>query len=170
MARLFSPLRVGDHELAHRVVMAPLTRYRCDDDWVPLPMVSEYYTQRACVPGTLIITEGTIISKRHASRRNVPGIWSEAQIQAWKEVVEAVHAKGCRIWCQLWSLGRCGTPEVLESVGSYLMSSSAVPLRGDGKQTPIEMSEDDIQLVIREYAQAARNAMEAGFDGVELHG
>lgn len=122
------------------------------------------------MPGTLIISEGTIISKRHAGRPNVPGIWSEAQIQAWKEIVDAVHAKDCRIWCQLWSLGRGGTPEVLESVGSQLMSSSPVPLKGEGKQTPMGMSEEEIQITIKEYVQAAKNAMEAGFDGVELHG
>lgn len=100
----------------------------------------------------------------------MPGIWSEAQIQAWKDIVGAVHAKGCRIWCQLWALGRGGTPEILESVGSRLMSSSAVPLKDDGRSTPTEMSEEDIQKTIQEYAQAARNAMRAGFDGVELHG
>lgn len=116
------------------------------------------------------MTEGTLISERHAGRRNVPGIWSEAQISAWKEVVDAVHAKGCRIWCQLWSLGRGGTPEVLQSAGSCLMSSSPVPLRGEDKQTPVEMTEEDIQLTIQEYVQAASNAMDAGFDGVELHG
>lgn len=116
------------------------------------------------------MTEGTLISERHAGRRNVPGIWSKAQIQAWKEIVEAVHAEGCRIWCQLWALGRGGMPETLESVGSRLMSSSAVPLKDDGKSVPIEMSEEDIRNTIQEYAQAARNALEAGFDGVELHG
>ncbi|KAK1091969.1 hypothetical protein LTR48_005241 [Friedmanniomyces endolithicus] len=170
MSKLFSPMKVGEAELSHRIAMAPLTRYRCDDDWVPLPMVTEYYTQRSCEPGTLIVSEATIIAKRHAGRLNVPGIWSQAQISAWREVTSAVHSKGCRIWCQLWAQGRAGHVAALESVGSKLMSSSAVPLKGDGMPVPVEMKEAEIRGTIDDYANAARNAIDAGFDGVEIHG
>ncbi|KAK5708201.1 hypothetical protein LTR97_000741 [Elasticomyces elasticus] len=150
--------------------MAPLTRYRCDDDWTPLPIVKEYYAQRSHTPGTLIVSEATVISKRHAGRLNVPGVWSQAQIVAWREVTDAVHAKGCRIWCQLWAQGRAGHLKALETVGSQLMSSSAVPLSGDGMPIPVAMSEADISSTIEDYAKAASNAIEAGFDGVEIHG
>ncbi|EMC93881.1 hypothetical protein BAUCODRAFT_141299 [Baudoinia panamericana UAMH 10762] len=170
MTKLFAPVKLGKDELAHRVVMAPLTRYRCDDDWVPLPIAKEYYSQRACIPGTLIISEATVISLRHAGRRNVPGLWAPAQIAAWREITNVVHAQGCRIWCQLWAQGRAGHADVLEGVGSKLMSSSAIPLSGDGKPVPVEMTEDDIQGTINDYVTAARNAIEAGFDGVEVHG
>ncbi|KAK4949493.1 hypothetical protein LTR10_012111 [Elasticomyces elasticus] len=150
--------------------MAPLTRYRCDDDWTPLPMVKEYYAQRSNTPGTLIVSEATLIAKHHAGRLNVPGIWSEAQIVAWRGVTDAVHAKGCRIWCQLWAQGRAGHLEALDTVGSQLMSSSAVPLSGDGMPIPVAMTESDISGTIEDYAKAASNAIEAGFDGVEIHG
>ncbi|KAK6398592.1 hypothetical protein LTR65_000144 [Meristemomyces frigidus] len=133
-------------------------------------MVKEYYVQRACIPGTLIISEATVISKRHAGRLNVPGIWSQAQIAAWKGITEAVHVKGCRMWCQLWAQGRAGHPKVLESVGSKLMSSSATPLSGKGEGVPVEMTEEDIWSTISDYAAAAKNAIQAGFDGVEIHG
>lgn len=188
MSKLFSPWQIGGQQLAHRVVLAPLTRYRCDDEWVPLPiakglscprlaftpsrltLLADYYAQRACLPGTLLITEATIISLQHAGRRNVPGIWSQAQVKAWRDIVEAVHARDCLIFCQLWAQGRAGHIEALESAGARLMSSSAVPLSGEGKLVPEEMTEHDIATTIEEYAAAARNAMDAGFDGVEVHG
>lgn len=81
-----------------------------------------------------------------------------------------MHDKGCRIWCQLWALGRGASPQILETVGSYPMSSSAVPMSGQGSPTPVEMTEEDIQMTSQEYVQAAKNAIAAGFDGVELHG
>jgi NADPH2 dehydrogenase len=129
----------------------------------------EYYAQRSAVPGTLLISEATLISERAASSRNVPGIWTEAQIAGWKNVVDAVHAKGCYIYCQLWHQGRAGSPEVLHSVGSKLRSSSAVPIN-ESKSTPEAMSEQDIWDSIHDYAGAAKNAIAAGFDGVEIHG
>lgn len=110
------------------------------------------------------------ISLRHVGRRNVPGIWSQAQIDAWREVTNAVHSKNCRIWCQLWVQGRAAHKDVIESVGSKYVSSSPVPLKGEGHPVPEEMSEEDIAVTIDEYAIAARNAIEAGFDGVEIHG
>ncbi|KAI1756866.1 NADH:flavin oxidoreductase/NADH oxidase [Xylaria castorea] len=169
MSTLFKPVRVGSATLGHRVAMAPLTRYRSDDDRVPLHMVKEYYEQRATVPGTLLISEATIISKSAASRNNVPGIFSQAQIARWKEVTDAVHEKGSFIYCQLWHLGRAGFPEILETMGSRVVSSSAVPIN-ETRAVPEEMTEEDIWEVIGDYATAAKNAIAAGFDGVELHG
>ncbi|KAJ0339501.1 hypothetical protein COL154_002754 [Colletotrichum chrysophilum] len=132
-------------------------------------MMKEYYEQRACVPGTLLISEGTLISHRTAGRWNVPGIWNEAHIAGWKEVTDAVHAKGSLIYCQLWHLGRGGRVDVLQQLGFNLESSSAVPINEDSP-TPVELTEDDITQIIQDCAQAARNAIQAGFDGVEIHG
>lgn len=99
----------------------------------------------------------------------MPGIWSDAQVKAWKQVTDAVHAKGCPIYCQLWHQGRAGMVETLHAEGSKLESSSAVPI-DDNSATPVAMSEEDIQQTIRDYVTAAKNAMAAGFDGVEIHG
>lgn len=110
-----------------------------------------------------------MIAKSAAGRRNVPGIWSAEHVQAWKKVTDAVHRKGCVIYCQLWHQGRAANPEVLESEGYRLLSSSAVPMSPDAA-TPEAMTEDEIQQTIKDYASAAANAIEAGFDGVEIHG
>ncbi|OLN91669.1 Chanoclavine-I aldehyde reductase 1 [Colletotrichum chlorophyti] len=169
MSKLFTPLNVGSIQLSNRLALAPLTRYRADDQWTPTSMMKEYYAQRACVPGTLLVSEGTMISFRAASRWNVPGIWTEEHIAGWKKVTDAVHAKGSFIYCQLWHLGRGGGTEVLGTLGLRLESSSAVPIAEDGP-VPVELSEKDIMKIIEEYAIAARNAIKAGFDGVEIHG
>ncbi|KAI0020787.1 NADH:flavin oxidoreductase/NADH oxidase [Xylariomycetidae sp. FL0641] len=168
MSKLFQEMQVGPVRLGHRVVMAPLTRYRCDDDMVPLPMVREYYEQRASTPGTLLISEATIISREAVASRNVPGIFTEAQIAGWKGVTDAVHAKGCFLYCQLWHQGRAGNPEVHREQGTELLSASAIPIDA-ARATPAAMTEADIAAVVAQYAAAARNALRAGFDGVELH-
>ncbi|KAI3324633.1 NADH:flavin oxidoreductase/NADH oxidase [Xylariaceae sp. AK1471] len=169
MSKLFKPMRVGSVTLGHRVAMAPLTRYRCDDNWVLLPMAKEYYEQRAVVPGTLLITEATLISRSAISRYNVPGLFNEAQIARWREITDAVHEKGSIIYCQIWHLGRAGRPEIHEAMGTKLKSCSAVRI-DETRGMPEEMTEEDIWEVIGDYATAAKNAIAAGFDGVELHG
>ncbi|KAB8227082.1 hypothetical protein ETB97_001786 [Aspergillus alliaceus] len=168
-SKLFTPLQVGRMQLAHRITMAPLTRFRNDDDHVPLPIVKEHYEQRASVPGTLLITEATLISPRAGLYSNVPGIWSEAQIAAWRTVTDSVHAKGSYIFMQLWALGRVADPTLLKKEGYDLVSSSAVPSSPDGP-IPRALSEGEIREYIADYAQAAKNAIAAGFDGVEIHG
>ncbi|KAI1334618.1 NADH:flavin oxidoreductase/NADH oxidase [Xylariaceae sp. FL0016] len=169
MSKLFEPMTLGSVKLGNRVAMAPLTRYRCDDDLIPLPMAIEYYEQRAAVPGTLLISEATLISKSAVSRRNVPGIFTEAQIARWRDIVDAVHAKGCFIYCQLWHLGRAGWPDVHQDLGTKLLSASAVPI-DETRAVPEEMSEGEIWETIGDWATAAQNAIAAGFDGVEIHG
>lgn len=138
-------------------------------------MVKEYYSQRASAPGTLIITEATYISKQDGGYPNAPGIYSDAQITAWKEIVDAVHVKGSYIFLQLWSLGRVVDKAYAKQEGIVVKSSSAVPLEVASDQSdaepaiPKEMTIDDIKETINTYAQAAKNAIEAGFDGVEIH-
>lgn len=167
--RLFKPLQLGRVTLDHRMVMAPLTRYRASDDHIPGHYAAQYYAQRASVPGTLIITEATFISPQAGGYKNVPGIWNDEQVAAWKEITDAVHAKGSYIYCQLWALGRVAMLNVLEKTGHRIISSSATPLDTDHAE-PHALSKPEIQSLVSDYATAARNAMRAGFDGVEAHG
>ena len=163
-SKLFQPLRVGRVKLDHRVVMAPLTRLRADDEHVQLPIAVEYYSQRASIPGTLIITEATLISPAHGGFGNAPGMWNDAQIAGWRKVTDAVHARECSIFCQLVAPGRAAT------VDPYpLLSSSATPMTEDS-DVPQEMTHEQIISCIADYKQAAKNAILAGFDGVEVHG
>ncbi|KAJ5131051.1 Aldolase-type TIM barrel [Penicillium bovifimosum] len=168
MSKLFTPLRVGNMDLSNRIALAPLTRFRVDDDHIPLPFVKDYYAQRGSVPGTLLISEATLITARAGGYANVPGIYNPAQISAWKEITDAVHAKGSHIYLQLWALGRVANPAFRASSDHELISSSPTPVSADSA-TPRALSETEIREWIADYAQAARNAIAAGFDGVELH-
>ncbi|KAF2228306.1 NADH flavin oxidoreductase/12-oxophytodienoate reductase [Elsinoe ampelina] len=170
-SRLFEPLRIGSLNLSSRLIMAPLTRFRADGEHVPLPFVAEYYAQRACVPGTLLITEATFISPQAGGYPSVPGIYSQPQIDAWKKIVDAVHEKGGYIYLQLWALGRAAKGAVLKQEGAGdVVSASDLPIEGGG-DTPRPLTEEEIQQYIKDYAQAAKNAVHgAGFDGVEIHG
>lgn len=169
MSKLFQPLRVGKVELSNRIIMAPLTRFRADDAHVPLPFVEKYYAQRASVPGTLLITEATFIAPEAAGLGNVPGIWNADQIAAWKNVTNAVHKKGSFIYLQLWALGRAANAKNLEKeFGKKVVGASDIAFEGGAKPTPL--TEEEIWQFVGLYKQAALNAIEAGFDGVEIHG
>ncbi|KAJ7788348.1 hypothetical protein B0H14DRAFT_3115943 [Mycena olivaceomarginata] len=188
-AKFFTPIRIGDIQLRHRVVLAPLTRLRVDPRTnIIFPMVKEYYAQRASTPGTLIISEGILPAKKagaytpptHGSLDSSvagslhaasPGIWSDEQIAAWREVTDAVHERGSFIYCQLFAMGRAATtPELADpNVEFDLVSASAIPLPG---QTiiPREVTVDEIQDHVQLFVKAAKNAVErAEFDGVEVH-
>ena len=169
MSKLFQPLKVGGVELSNRIVMAPLTRLRADDSHVPLPFVAEYYAQRGSVPGTLLISEATLIAPEAAGLGNAPGIWSADQIAGWKPVTEAVHKSGSFIYMQLWALGRAANGKNLyKEFGKKVVSASDIPFDGGDKPTPL--TEEEIWKFVELYKQAALNAIEAGFDGVEIHG
>lgn len=173
MSRLFKTLKVGGKTLNQRIAMAPMTRTRADHAHVPLPTVKQYYQQRASVPGSLIVTEATVISPRHGGYPNVPGIYSKAQIAAWKEITDAVHEKGSYIYLQLWALGRAANPGFLQQHGHALVSASDVPMKsafGNDMHYPRPLTESEISGVISDFSVAAENAMLAGFDGVEIHG
>ncbi|KAK5168185.1 uncharacterized protein LTR77_006753 [Saxophila tyrrhenica] len=169
MATLSFPVSVGAMRLQHRVVLAPMTRYRADANNVPLHFVKEYCAQRAAVPGTLLITEGTFISPRAGGFKHVPGIYTAAQVKAWRDVTDAVHAAGSFVFCQLWGLGRAANPEALQDSGNRLLSASNIRM-SDNAPEPEAMAEGDIFGFIQDYVAAAMNAMKAGFDGVEIHG
>ncbi|OQE10583.1 hypothetical protein PENFLA_c088G05792 [Penicillium flavigenum] len=173
MSKLFTPFKIGGMTLSQRIAMAPMTRLRADTSHLPLPSVKEYYQQRASVPGTLIVTEATVISPRHGGYENVPGIYNDQQIGSWKEVTNAVHDKGSYIFLQLWALGRAANPEFLAQRGHNLVSASDVPMKSafsDEMHHPSPLTELGIREAISDFTTAAENAMLAGFDGVEIHG
>lgn len=171
--KLFSPMRLGRHILSNRLVLAPLTRFRAADrSHVPLPFVKDYYVQRASTPGTLLITEGTLVAARGCGWSNAPGIWSHDQVAAWKQVVEGVHEAGGVVFMQLAASGRVADPAVLQEAGNFKVTGPS-PIAAD-PQSGVEvhaLSEEEIWEYVRDFAQAAKNAVEgAGFDGVEVHG
>ncbi|TVY31769.1 putative inactive dehydrogenase [Lachnellula occidentalis] len=169
-SKLFQPLKLGNVQLSNRIALAPLTRVRADDNHVHFPMAAEYYAQRGSVPGTFLISEATFIAPQAGGIPNVPGIWNAEQIAAWKKVTDAVHAKGSYIYLQLWALGRAaGAATLTAELGpdAKVKSASDIPFEGGDK--PEALSETEVQEYIGLYAQAAKNAVEAGFDGVEVH-
>jgi NADPH2 dehydrogenase len=168
-SRLFKPIKLGSVELKHRIAMAPLTRFRASDDHVIPTWARQYYRDRASYPGTLIITEATIIKEKYGGYPNVPGIYSQEQITGWKAVVDDVHKKGSFIFLQLWAVGRVAVPAFAEASGFDVISSSASQLSED-LAVPREMSLDEIKEAVAAYAQAAKNGIAAGFDGIEIHG
>ncbi|PIL25340.1 hypothetical protein GSI_13229 [Ganoderma sinense ZZ0214-1] len=172
-SKLFQPIKVGDITLAHRVVLAPLTRSRANKHGVHGDLAVEYYAQRASTPGSLLISEATYVSyKAEGWGPNVPGIWNEAQMAGWKRVADAVHAKGSYIYMQLWALGRAARVGYLrEQDPDYAyVAPSDVPLAGR-PDVPRPLTVEEIKEYVAAWAKAARNAViGAGFDGVEIHG
>jgi N-ethylmaleimide reductase len=177
---LFSPLQIGPYQLKHRVVMAPLTRMRAaKPSLAPRPLNVEYYGQRA-TPGGLIIAEASPVMATGHGSPGTPGVYSEQQVKGWRQVVDAVHAKGGFIFLQLWHVGRVSHSS-FQPGGVLPVAPSAVPISAELKtmtaggkpapyETPRALQTGEIPGVIDAYRQGARNALEAGFDGVEIHG
>src|ERR1700726_1012235 len=177
---LFSPLQIGPYRLDHRVVMAPLTRMRAErSSFAPRELNAEYYRQRA-TPGGLIIAEASPVMATGRGNAGTPGIYSEQQIKGWRDVVDAVHAKGGLIFLQLWHVGRVSHSS-FQPGGVLPVAPSAVPISADFKtatadgkvvpyETPRALETAEISGVIEAYRQGAENALQAGFDGVEVHG
>ena len=174
MPSLFDPIDLSSTlALPNRILMAPLTRGRATHEAVPTPIMADYYAQRAAAG--LIISEATGIGREGLGWPFAPGLWTEAQVEGWKPIVEAVHQAGGRIIAQLWHMGRVVHPSL---GGGQPVSASATTAPGqahtyDGKQDYVEARAatiDDIARITADYARAARNAIAAGFDGVQLHG
>ncbi|GMF32116.1 unnamed protein product [Phytophthora lilii] len=181
-AKLFSGLTLGGEEnpvqLKHRIVLAPLTRVRSGDSGVPTEVVKEYYSQRA-TDGGLLITEATNISPTARGYFGAPGLFRQEQIEGWKAVTDAVHAKGAKIFAQLWHTGRVGHP-LNQPNGQLPVSSSATSMADvkshavtrEGRKdyvTPRALEISEIPGIVADYKTAAENAIAAGFDGVEVH-
>lgn len=174
MPNLFDPIRLGAVEAPNRVVMAPLTRARATREAVPAPIMAEYYQQRA--GAGLIISEATGISREGLGWPFAPGLWNAAQVEGWKPVTEAVHRAGGRIVAQLWHMGRIVHPDFLGGAAPVSSSATRAPAMAhtyDGKkpyETARAATRDDIARILDDYEAATRNALAAGFDGVQIHG
>jgi len=173
-ATLFETYKLNDKiTLKNKIAMAPLTRCMADNDLVPTDAMVEYYAKRA--DAGLIISEATIIRPDGQGYPNTPGIYSQQQLKGWKKVTDAVHANGGKIFAQLWHTGRVAHPHFFN--GDYVLAPSAIAFEGTVPRmrelvytVPKEATRHDIDQLVEDYAQAARNAIDAGFDGVEIHG
>ncbi|MFM6134528.1 MAG: alkene reductase [Cuspidothrix sp.] len=170
---LFTPFQLGNYTLPNRIIMAPMTRLRALDN-IPNSLMATYYAQRASAG--LIITECTMVSPLSLGYLNCPGIYTEEQIAGWRLITDAVHAVGGRIFIQLWHCGRVShpsflggklpvAPSAIAGIGSLHSSIGKVSL-----ETPRALETEEIPRIVAEFEQAAKNALEAGFDGIELHG
>ncbi|KAJ7168407.1 flavoprotein NADH-dependent oxidoreductase [Mycena crocata] len=178
MSALFTPLKLGNVTIPNRIGMSALTRNRSSKG-VPNEIMKKYYDQRALGGAGLIVSEGVLITRQGSEWPDAPGIWDKSQVEGWKTITDSVHAIGSKIYCQLWHLGRCSHPEAPEQIaaGVPVYAPSAISARGGnfrqiagnpGYVTPTEIA--DPTVLIAQFKEAAINAKEAGFDGVELHG
>ena len=175
--KLFQPTRIGDIDIANRIVMAPLTRSRADEAQGDIPgstMNVEYYRQRS--GAGLIISEGTQVSPTGKGYMATPGIYSQAQVEGWKHITQAVHAAGSKIIAQIWHVGRITHPDLTggaQPIAPSAIQPHVVAYTHQGKvdvPVPHALSITEIKEVIEQFRQGAANAMRAGFDGVEIHG
>lgn len=178
VAPLFTPLKLGRYELTNRLVYPPLTRCRATDS-VPQPIMADYYAQRA-FPGSLFIAEATVVSRDGHGYPHTPGLYTKEQIEAWKPVVKAVKDKGAVFFSQLWHVGRA-SHQVYQEDGQLPVSCSAVAIQPDESMcwlggakmeahpVPQALDKEGIKAKVQAFRTAARNAIEAGFDGVEIH-
>ncbi|KAI9201216.1 hypothetical protein LWI28_020224 [Acer negundo] len=173
---LLTPYKMGSFNLSHRIVMGPLTRQRSYNN-VPQPHAILYYSQRS-TKGGFLITEATGVSDTAQDFTHTPGIWTKEQVEAWKPIVDAVHAKGSIFFCQIWHVGRVSNQD-FQPNGRAPISSTDKPLKPqfrangidlDQFTPPRQLSTDEIPQIVNDFRLAARNAIEAGFDGVEIHG
>jgi N-ethylmaleimide reductase len=173
--KLFSPVQVGSLTLANRIIMAPLTRCRAEDDHVPGDLMAEYYAQRASAG--LIIAEATMAMAGNSSFQREPGIYSDAQVAGWRKTTDAVRSAGGKIFLQIWHGGRACHP--LLNNGIQPVAPSPIAITNDevytpeGKKpyvVPRELPDEEIPTIVAGFKKAAENALAAGFDGIEIHG
>lgn len=173
MPSLFNPLQLGSIELPNRILMAPLTRARAGREGVPNELMARYYAQRA--GAGLIISEATGITREGLGWPGAPGLWNDAQVNGWQLVTHAVHAAGGRIVAQLWHMGRLVHPDLGggQPISSSVTTAPDFAHTYDGKKPYVEAraaTRADIDRIVDDYVRAARNAIRAGFDGVQIHG
>lgn len=173
--KLLTPTRVGELTVKNRVVLAPLTRSRAGVERIPNALMAEYYVQR--VGAGLLISEATSISEQGLGWQRSPGVYTDAQVDGWRLVTEAVHAKGTPMFLQFWHCGRASHSS-FRADGSLPVSASAIAITGDGihtptgkhaYETPRALETDEVRGVVEDYRRAAERAKAAGFDGVEIH-
>ncbi|MFH5774001.1 alkene reductase [Paracoccus sp. NGMCC 1.201697] len=173
MPTLFDPLKLGALTLKNRIVMAPLTRSRAVDNRVPNALMAKYYGQRA--QAGMILSEATSVTPMGVGYADTPGIWSNEQVEGWKQTIKAVHDKGGVIFLQLWHVGRISDPEFLD--GETPVAPSAIQPEGTVSLvrpkrpyvTPRALETDEIPAIVEAYRLGAENAKRAGFDGVQIH-
>lgn len=174
MSALLKPLKLGPYILPNRIVMAPLTRARAGEKRIPNELMAHYYSQRASAG--LILSEATSVDPMGVGYANTPGIWSEEQVEGWKKITTAVHAKKGRIFLQLWHVGRISDPIFLK--GELPVAPSALAAEGNVSLVrpekpyiiPRALETSEIPGIVAAYRKGAENALKAGFDGVEIHG
>ncbi|KAL2477587.1 12-oxophytodienoate reductase 1 [Forsythia ovata] len=168
---LLTSYKMGKFNLSHRVVLAPLTRNRSYNN-IPQPHAAVYYSQRAS-SGGLLITEATGVSDTAQGYPHTPGIWTKEQVEAWKPIVDAVHRKGGIFFCQLWHVGRVSNYEFQPNGQAPISCTDkgiTPGLGGENWPRPRRLRTDEIPGIVNDFRLAARNVIEAGFDGVEIHG
>jgi 2,4-dienoyl-CoA reductase-like NADH-dependent reductase (Old Yellow Enzyme family) len=174
MPTLFDPITIGDITLKNRVIMAPLTRSRASEGRVPNALMAKYYEQRATAG--LILSEATAVMPHGVGYADTPGLWSDEQVEGWKQITAAVHAKGGVIFAQLWHVGRISDPSFLNGeppvAPSAIQAAGHVSLLRPQRPYPVPraLATEELADIVAAYKKAAENAKKAGFDGVEIHG
>ncbi|MYM74464.1 alkene reductase [Duganella sp. FT134W] len=174
MPTLFDPITIGDITLKNRIIMAPLTRSRASEGRVPNALMAKYYEQRATAG--LILSEATAVTPHGVGYADTPGLWSDEQVEGWKQITAAVHAKGGVIFAQLWHVGRISDPSFLNGeppvAPSAIAADGHVSLLRPQRPYPVPraLETDELAGIVAAYKKAAENAKKAGFDGVEIHG
>ncbi|CAN5446980.1 hypothetical protein BH10ACI2_BH10ACI2_05910 [soil metagenome] len=174
MPNLFDGIKIGNQELKNRIIYAPMTRSRANDEGLQPDYVADYYSQRSS--GGLLITEATNVSPMAKGYPRTPGIYNEAQIESWRKVPTAVHANGGKIFMQIFHTGRIALPDFLPD-HQQPVSASDVTAKGQNYTDagmkefvqPRSLSTEAVKATVADFGTAAKNAIEAGFDGVELH-
>jgi 2,4-dienoyl-CoA reductase-like NADH-dependent reductase (Old Yellow Enzyme family) len=174
MSKIFEPLKIGAYTIPNRIIMAPLTRSRAGSQRIPNDLMAKYYSQRS--GAGLILSEATAVHPSGVGYANTPGIWSYEQIEGWKKITKAVHEKGGKIFMQLWHVGRISDPMFLN--GELPVAPSAIAATGHVSLVrpeksfvvPRALSTDEIPMIVEYFRHGAQNALQAGFDGVEIHG
>ncbi|MFV8162348.1 alkene reductase [Mycobacterium sp. 134] len=173
-AALLQPIQVGDTVATNRLFMAPLTRSRADADGTPSPLAAQYYTQRA--GAGLIISEATAVAETaNGAYMNTPGIYTDRHQHGWAEIADSVHAAGGKMFVQLWHVGRMAHPDIsgFEAVAPSAIAADVVTHTPAGKkalETPRALDTAEIPVIVEQFRAAARRAIDAGMDGVEIHG